>query len=322
MSVDYANLLGGARQIEEAAAKLDRVRWNGSHPYSPYGSNPPMPGYPTNAPQQSSAPEMHSYAGEIQAIFRPYSSLPEPSAYDAVTDELDAALRQINTGRGDLPGSAPQSPANEELGEIESAGGNLVTWQGHGANAFKTEVLDKLPYHCASQFMSIVALRRAVEGHKAFVQGTRDSVSGIVNATITAFDHATDCDPDDIRMALTVLAGVASVVAAIPTLGTSTIITAAVIASAASIGATAPLGEKWEGSISGSTSSAILGSMKDKVQMLYNDVTRVESEMASTMATLGSGVHANLTQFHPERPKLADLSVDQLLSDAGVGSAD
>ena len=323
MSVDYSQLLDGARQIEQAADKLDDLHLRQAAPYSPYGTNPTYPSYPYSPSTPTPAqPTVHDYSGQVQAIFRPYASLPEPSAYDAVLNALDAALAQLNTGDPDLSKTGPQVPANEQLSKVTSAAGFLLTWEGHGATAFKTEVLDKLPYYCASQFQAIVALRRAVEGHKAFVGATRDSVTGIVNATITAFDHADDCDPDDIAMALTVLAAVAAVVTAIPTLGASTVISAAVIGSVASIGAAGQFGEKWEGSISGTTSSAILASMQDKVTLLYNDVTSVEQEMSSKLSSLAGHLAANQARFQPVRPQIADMSVEQLLSDAGVGRAD
>ncbi|MFL6126063.1 hypothetical protein [Actinophytocola sp.] len=266
------------------------------------------------------------YAELVAPLFKPFSQVPDPAGYQALIDDLSAAMHDLSSGRTDQdPIDKDPYLANPALDKIHTAGDNLQDWTGKAAMAFKAKFLDPFPSISTNQFILTAILKAALEAHKAMWESTRTDIDKIAHATMDAFDNGC-CDKNTWNVSFTVLSSIGAVGAAILTVateGAAAPLALTVIGAAAQVGATLPpdsLSDPPKGG--GERALQITNSMKAAIDQLTQVVQKAESEITSHVQAITELVHGNNAYFVSARPALAGMPKGDLTDDSGLGHSD
>jgi hypothetical protein len=214
VTVAFADdLMQMAAKIENAAGQ----RWRMGVEYQ-FRQNPgsPPPGY-WMTPDQ-----IRKYLG-IQEAFQPWSLLPDPAAFQNVTDSL---LRAMGLLRVDAEFSNPIDPS-DQFGMARQEFQALVNddpitnWSGATADNFRTRFLDHFKANTENQAIMIAVLKAAAEAQRAVWTNARNDITSIAQKTLASL-HNSGCDQSAWVMTFSVLAGIASI-AAVPLSGGSSL---------------------------------------------------------------------------------------------------
>jgi hypothetical protein len=175
------------------------------------------PGVPPPAPWMS-PDQVRKYLG-IPEAFQPWSSLPDPAAFQPVTDKLSQAMGML---RVDAEFSNPIDPsdqfgmARQEFQALVNTD-PITNWSGATADNFRTKFLDHFKANTENQAIMIAVLKAAAEAQRAVWANARNDITSIGQKTLAAL-HNNGCDQSSWVMAFSVLAGIASI-AAVPLSG-------------------------------------------------------------------------------------------------------
>ncbi|TCO55976.1 hypothetical protein [Actinocrispum wychmicini] len=292
-----------ATKIEDTVVWMARERWQAQH------NNPAMGiGY---APDFYMVPDLVRKHFGIQDAFQPWSLLPDPAAFQPVTDSLSRAMGML---RVDAQFSNPVDPS-DQFGLARQEFQALVntdpinSWSGATADNFRTQFLDHFKANTENETVIIAVLKAAAEAQRAVWANARNDVTSIGQKTLAAL-HNGGCDQSAWVMAFSVLAGIASI-AAVPLTGGASLGLALTVTAIGAVGSMAtnaiPLasgndsmsykGSSMEGAIA-AMKSAMAG-LQQRVEAaqvaielsLTGNLVFVESEMRSlfqmTKPTLG-----------------------------------
>jgi hypothetical protein len=155
----------------------------------------------------------------IPDAFRPWSLLPDPAAFQPITDSLRQAMGML---RVDAEFSNPIDPS-DQFGMARQEYQALVNtdpidnWSGATADSFRTKFLDHFRATTENEAIMIAVLKASAEAQRAVWASARDDVTTIGQKTLAALQND-GCDQSSWVMAFSVLAGIASV-AAVPLTG-------------------------------------------------------------------------------------------------------
>jgi hypothetical protein len=261
------------------------------------------------------------YSGTAD-LYKPFSQMPDPKAYDVLIDDLRSAMQDLSYGdRTENPTNTKENYlANPTLAKITTAGGWLSTWSGHAAKTFKSNFVDPFPFICENQFILLSILKGALEAHRAMWDHSRTIIDQIALDTVNALEHIPRCDPTKWSVTFTVVASVAAV-AAVPLAGVAGAALAVTAVGAASQVVAADPPKPYDGRYSASTVHGVIDEMKRAIKTLAGDIGTAESVISSALHNASQLISSHQPYFVSHRPELADGNAGNLTSGAFLGDA-
>ncbi|SFP27026.1 hypothetical protein [Amycolatopsis rubida] len=259
----------------------------------------------------------------IEALFEPFSGMPDPAGYDPLIADLNAAMAKLNTS----PSHATQLTsdvglANPLLDKMTTDGGYLQEWTGEAAMEFKARFIDTFITISGNQFTMLSTLKGALQAHQEMWRKARDDIDKIAESTKNALDNAGGCGKNQWSFGFSVLSAVVAVggvAVTVATGGTGLAVTLPAIGAAASTGSAGVAAI----TASGDSAETIVNSMKQAVDDLARHIHEVETQqIASKVQALTDAVHGNKDKLVSARPSLAGMSDRELASDHGMGKSD
>ena len=303
MTVAFADdLMQLATKIEDTVGWMARDQWQMQQNHTMSSS-----GY---IPDFYMDPDLVKEHFGITDAFRPWSLLPDPAAFQPVTDSLLQAMGML---RVDAEFSNPVDPS-DQFGMARQEFQALVNtdpinnWSGATADGFRTKFLDHFKANTENEAIMIAVLKAAAEAQRAVWVSARSDVTAIGQKTLAALQND-GCDQSSWVMAFSVLAGIASI-AAVPLTGGASLAGYAVTAIGAvgSIATNAiPLAEGSDSmSYSGSSLAGAIAAMKSAMAGLQQ---RVESAQVAIDLSLT----ANLVFLETEMQSLFQMAKPTLM---------
>lgn len=255
---------------------------------------------------------VEGYYHDIPDLFRPFSEMPNPAAYQPLIDDLKIVLRKLSSGENKDPITNDIYFANVVLANMTTASDYLEDWTGKAATAFKQNFLDTFPPIARNQFIIASVLKGALEAHKSMWEKARDDVDKIAHETMNALDNAACCDKNAWTVGFTVVASVAAVGASLLTAGTAAPVAITAVGAAAQVVAATPP-SSTEKQYAGETAVQITNAMKQALNVLADFIQDVEDTghggvpgIAPAIQKVGDFVGANRSLLVANRPELAD----------------
>jgi hypothetical protein len=292
-----------AAKIEDTVVWMAREQLQLQQNHNPLGSAGYVPDFYMD-------PDLvRKYFG-IQDAFRPWSLLPDPAAFQPVTDSL---LQAMGILRVDGQFGNPVDPS-DQFGLARQEFQALVntdpinSWSGATADSFRTQFLDHFKANTENAAIMIAVLKAAAEAQKAVWANARNDVTAIGQKTLAALQNS-GCDQSAWVMAFSVLAGIASI-AAVPLTGGASLagLTVTAIGAVGSIATNAiPLASGNDSmSYHGSSLAGAITAMKAAMAKLQQHVD--SAQMAIELSLTGNLVFVESEMrslFQMTRPTLA-----------------
>lgn len=256
----------------------------------------------------------------IESMFEPFSRMPDPSAYDPLIADLNAAMAKVNPGSVHTTElSSEVSLGNPVLDKMTTAGSYLQGWTGEAAMAFKAGFIDTFKTVAGNQFTVLSTLKGVLQAHQAMWAKARDGVDKIAENTKNALDNAGGCGKNQWTFDFSVLSAVGAVGGVFVAIATGGVVPLAAIGAVASAGSAGVAGL----TASGDSVETIINSMKQAIDELHRHIEEVETrEIADKVRALAGAVRANKDKLVSARPKLAGMNEHDLASDSGMGGSD
>jgi len=270
-------------------------------------------------------PKLRQKCADVPGLFQPFASIPNPKSFDPMINELRQAMGVLCTGQNTSdPISTKGGPyiANKVLDEISGSSPYIADWTGKAATEFYNNFIVPFPTLTKNQFVLLATLKAALEAEQAMWQKTRENIDQIAEQTLSKLDTMDDCGSNEWTMTFTVVASVAGVLAAVPTLGASTTVTIAAIGGAAWVVAAAGIEDPPKGQIQGEDSWAVLDSMKSCIDKEIDAVKHTEDRIAKTIQGVLGSVHGQQDSFVAKRPALAGATKSTIRNPEYMGYSD
>ncbi|HEV3360946.1 MAG TPA: hypothetical protein VG247_29355 [Pseudonocardiaceae bacterium] len=304
MTVAFADdLMQLATKIEDTVVWMARAQWQMQQNHTPSSS-----GYAPDFYMDSDL--VRKYFG-ITDAFRPWSLLPDPAAFQPVTDSLLQAMGML---RVDAEFGNPVDPS-DQFGMARQEFQALVNtdpinnWSGATADGFRTKFLDHFKANTENEVIMIAVLKAAAEAQRAVWFNARNDVTTIGQKTLAALQND-GCDQSSWVMAFSILAGIASI-AAVPLTGGASLAGLSVTA----IGAVGSIATNAIPYANGTDSMSYSGSS------LQGAITAMKSAMAGLQQRVESGqvaidlsLTANLVFLETEMGSLFQMAKPTLAS--------
>jgi hypothetical protein len=248
---------------------------------------------------------------EVPEMYRPYTQIPDPASFDPMIVSLENALKRLCSGqdtRDPISTNGGPYAANIVLDEMRGSESYIENWTGSAAMAFKSNFIDPFPSVVRNQFILVSALKSALEAEQAMWKETRKNITDIAEQTLKVLDSMGGCSSNEWTMTFTVVAAVVGVAAAIPTLGTSTVLTLTAVGAAVSVVGAVPVEDPPESKISGGDSNQVLESMRKCITQETQLVNSTEDRIGNALKSLLGTVEGKPDYFVSKRPALADSS--------------
>jgi hypothetical protein len=304
--VSFDQLMEHARDITDKAVDLT-AKEIAQKKATQSGANPDR-----NAVRQSYA--------FIEAMFEPFSRLPDPARYDPLIADLNAAMGKLNTGSvrtTELSNDA--SLTNPHLDKMTTDGGYLQGWTGDAAMAFKANFVDTFKSIAGNQFTVLSILKGVLQAHREMWLKARDDIDKIAENTKNALDNAGGCGKNQWSFDFSVLSAVGAVGGVVVAVVTGGVVPLAAIGALASVGSAGVAGL----TASGDSAEKIINSMKQAIDELTRHVQEVETQqIADKVRALTEAVQGNKDKLVSARPNLAGMNDRDLVGDRGMGNSD
>lgn len=160
---------------------------------------------------------------EITGIYDDFASLPNPDSFGSYTDGLLTTMSKLATGgysTGQADEDGETGVASSALDLVVSAGDEIDDWTGKGADEFAIWS-DGWKTGVSNQFAATVALRILLNAEAAVWTGALQDLDDLSAAATKAMKAVTECNGDDVKLALSVATAVVGIAAAVPTAGSS-----------------------------------------------------------------------------------------------------
>ncbi|QWF79449.1 hypothetical protein [Amycolatopsis sp. CA-230715] len=259
----------------------------------------------------------------IEPLFEPFSRLPDPTRYDPLIADLNAAMGNLRTESGQTTELTKDvSLANPHLDKMTTDGGYLQGWNGEAAMAFKANFIDTFKTISGNQFAALSTLKGVLQAHQEMWSTARKDITKIANDTKDALDNAGGCDKNEWSFAFSVLSAVTAVggvVVTVATAGAGLPVTFPAIGAASSTGSAAIAGI----TASGDSADTIINSMRQAVDDLTKHIQEVETQhIELKIRGLIDCIHGNKDRLVSTRPNLAGMNDRDLTGDRGMGKSD
>jgi hypothetical protein len=304
--VSFDQLMEHARDITDKAVDLT-AKEIAQKKATQSGANPDR-----NAIRQSYA--------FIEAMFEPFSRLPDPARYDPLIADLNAAMGKLNTGSVRTTElSNDVSLTNPHLDKMTTDGGYLQGWTGDAAMAFKANFVDTFKSIAGNQFTVLSILKGVLQAHREMWLKARDDIDKIAENTKNALDNAGGCGKNQWSFDFSVLSAVGAVGGVVVAVVTGGVVPLAAIGALASVGSAGVAGL----TASGDSAEKIINSMKQAIDELTRHVQEVETQqIADKVRALTEAVQGNKDKLVSARPNLAGMNDRDLVGDGGMGNSD
>ena len=256
----------------------------------------------------------------IEAMFEPFSRLPDPARYDPLIADLNAAMGKLNTGSVRTTElSNDVSLTNPHLDKMTTDGGYLQGWTGDAAMAFKANFVDTFKSIAGNQFTVLSILKGVLQAHREMWLKARDDIDKIAENTKNALDNAGGCGKNQWSFDFSVLSAVGAVGGVVVAVVTGGVVPLAAIGALASVGSAGVAGL----TASGDSAEKIINSMKQAIDELTRHVQEVETQqIADKVRALTEAVQDNKDKLVSARPNLAGMNDRDLVGDRGMGNSD
>jgi len=304
--VSFDQLMEHARDITDKAVDLT-AKEIAQKKATQSGANPDR-----NAIRQSYA--------FIEAMFEPFSRLPDPARYDPLIADLNAAMGKLNTGSVRTTElSNDVSLTNPHLDKMTTDGGYLQGWTGDAAMAFKANFVDTFKSIAGNQFTVLSILKGVLQAHREMWLKARDDIDKIAENTKNALDNAGGCGKNQWSFDFSVLSAFGAVCGVVVAVVTGGVAPRAAIGALASVGSAGVAGL----TASGDSAEKIINSMKQAIDELTRHVQEVETQqIADKVRALTEAVQDNKDKLVSARPNLAGMNDRDLVGDRGMGNSD
>ncbi|MGK3199779.1 hypothetical protein [Amycolatopsis sp. MEPSY49] len=256
----------------------------------------------------------------IEAMFEPYSRLPDPAGYDPLIADLNAAMAKLNTGSvNNTELSNDVSFVNPHLDKMTTDGGYLQGWTGDAAMAFKANFVDTFKSVSGNQFTVLSTLKGILQAHREMWLRARADIDKIAENTKNALDNAGGCGKNQWSFEFSVLSAVSAIGGVVVAVATGGVVPLAAIGALASVGGAGVAGL----TASGDSAETIVNSMRQAVDELGKHIQEVETQqIAQKVFALTDAVNANKDKIVAARPNLAAINDRDLTGDGGMGRSD
>jgi hypothetical protein len=256
----------------------------------------------------------------IEAMFEPFSRLPDPAGYDPLIADLNAAMAKVNTGSvNNTELSSDVSFVNPHLDKMTTDGGYLQGWTGDAAMAFKANFVDTFRSISGNQFTVLSILKGILQAHREVWLRARADIDKIAENTKNALDNAGGCGKNQWSFEFSVLSAVSAIGGVVVAVATGGVVPLAAIGALASVGGAGVAGL----TASGDSAEAIINSMKQGIDELTRHIQDVETQqIAQKVRALTEAVHGNKDKIVSARPNLAGMNDRDLVGDGGMGKSD
>jgi hypothetical protein len=313
-------------QLMQHAAEIERLAVKGAleqkgFVYDPHGN----PHAPTDIGEQGAQDIIDMTAkqfSDVQSMFSPFASMPDPNAFGGMRDDMLAAMRELSTGQTPTdPITGLGVEANITLDAMGGVGDALLDWHGKAAETFKLNFVEPFDSFTRNRFMLVAILKGGIEAEQEIWKNARANADKIAHDAITALEHMGDCGKNDWTMLFTVGASVAAVGATVVTGGTAIIALTAVGAASQVVAAAAP-DDPPKTQFSGETAEAVISQVREALSTLASEIRKQEQKIASAMTSCSSYVVAHRSSFVAARPTLAGATASTVRdSQSGLGEA-
>jgi hypothetical protein len=261
-----------------------------------------------------------AYYADVPDLFRPFSQMPDPKAYQPMIDQLHTAMANLCTSAKTTTPLDPNETygVNIEMAKMNDAASIMSHWSGVASVNFKENFLSPFDGYAQNQFTLVAALKGALEAQQSLWSKARDDIDNAAHLAMDALDHAGGCDPTTLTIALTVVGafvpvfGVFEAVADVTALAFSVELVAAVASTGAGLTQYYPY--------TGHKAYQVIDALKDVMKKIDDAVDKgtqsVDDGMTKLHQKLVSGYDAC---FVAPRPDLTTRSGDDLDGDNGVG---
>ncbi len=302
--MSFDKLMEEAWDIEETAVRKAVERHEADPDYAAHG--------------------VENYYTFVPDLFKPFSQMPDPKAYQPYIEDLRKVLQDLSSGdhNQDPINTKENYFANPTFGKVTTASDYLTGWTGSAAMQFKQRFLDQMPPLTRNQFILTSILKSALEAHQAMWDKARNDIDTIVHKTLDALENQPCCDSNTWTITFTVVAAVAFV-AAVPLapiegagIALATSVTA--VGSAASVAAVAPP-EASKSAYAGESVKAIIEQMRQAVVRLGQEIHNVETTIFKALDATHTTVAGSQALFVAPRPNLADATAGNITDPQHMG---
>ncbi len=265
---------------------------------------------------------------DIPSLFEPFTMMPDPTAFDPLIDDLDAAMKYLSSGHLTDPISGRVYLENEILTRVGASESYLEEWTGAAADVFRTDFVNTFPAVVMNQFIECAVLRGALEAQKALWTNARDNIDKIAHYTVNALDNMDHCGQNKWTMTWTIVASVAAV-AAVPLSGGASLLGAGTAlgatAAVTAVGATGQViaahqvTPPKETEYHGETVEVVIEQMRRGVAEAIGEIQHGEQTIADVLRTMCTAVSRDRDLFVAPRPKLLDATPGTVFDDRYVG---
>lgn len=260
---------------------------------------------------------------EILGIYDDFASLPSPDNFGTYTDGLLTTMEKLATGgysTGQTDGST--GVASSVLDLTISAGDEVDDWTGKGADQFNIWT-DGWKTGVSNQFAATVALRILLNAEAAVWTGVLKDLDDLSNAATKAMKAVTECNGDDVTIALSVATAVVGIAAAIPTAGTSLSLVAVAGAGlgVASTGMQVyDAASKPEPKISSCCPRCCIDDVKDALKDIKTHTREAEEKIAKDLDKNINIINGAWSEFCKPAPALGSVPRKNVHGYDGLGS--
>lgn len=226
---------------------------------------------------------------EVDGIFAPFETLPEPSSFDSCLAELKSAMEKLCTGSGEDPISNLPMNENVNLLEINSVAGELTEWEGDAMESFRDNVQTPFPGVVNNLYNAVTVLYGAVEAEKALWTAAREDIKTIGEKAISCADQFCETGASQASFWITCAGAVVAVALAPVTAGAS-------VAAAVSIAAVAGAFSVTSSAVSADwdieTPEEAVAAMKDACGKLKTEIENGENRIRTALRDINGLLEA------------------------------
>lgn len=251
----------------------------------------------------------------VEAVFLPWYDIPDPIAFQPHIDHLTDAMSYLNDGTQKPAGAGAAMPigGGSELSAFPTTGEILDMWRGPAAFDFTKNVIWPFPTILRRQYLMVGVVATLLEAEQSIWAAARQDIATVAENTLNALD-ALHSGTVSFSFAMTVLAGLGTMVALIPGIGELEIATAVAVVGWNGVAVLASSAGSWSSptptqtQISGNNVNDILDSMVQAVQKVVDGIRLSEEQLAVSINSALYLLQGDVDLFRTFRPSLVTMT--------------
>jgi hypothetical protein len=281
-----------AKAIEDEVVATLCAKWNAQHP----AYTPGLYADPVTTRQHFG----------IAEAFQPWSLLPDPAAFQPVSDSLKQAMGLL---RVDAQFTDPVDPS-DQFGLARQEYQALVNedpinnWSGATADNFRTKFMDHFKANTENEAIMISVLKAALEAHSTLWANARNDIMSIAKKTVAAMQINTGggCDQNAWVMLFSALSGIASI-AAVPLSGGGSLLMEAMTVTA--IGAAGSMATNAIPIMNADDSNSYhADNLEDGITAMKSAMAALQERVEIGLAAIAMSLTANVAFIEAEKQSI------------------